>query len=380
MHMSRAEKARKRRHKRRLGTIATVITCLLVVGVGGSYAFVQMHPKVTANEITMNDESTTSRKANIVVDPHASTKAKIEATLKANQFNGTAYIVKDNQVILNQGFGIANKTLGKMTNDQSLYIIGSMQKAVVATAIMQLQEKGLLNVEDPINKYFPDFPNGKNIKIKNFLGHTSGINGRKKGNQPITSEQILRDIEAGGIYRQPGKWDYRDDNYAVMGRLIEVLTNQTLTNYLKQHIFTPARMTQTGIGDGFFTNPNEAVSYKLSNGTLIKNPYLQDNSQLFGAGNMYMPPKDIYLFDKALTSGKLINQASLTRMLQPGAGDYGFGFYDRNTFYISRGVIYNYETINSFSRDHKDAVILFSNIRSEKGNATLTKEIYGLLQ
>ncbi|MBC2177039.1 beta-lactamase family protein [Listeria booriae] len=380
MHMSRAEKARKKRHKRRLGTIATVITCLLVVGVGGSYAFVQMHPKVTANEITMNDESTTSRKANIVVDPHASTKAKIEATLKVNQFNGTAYIVKDNQVILNQGFGIANKTLGKMTNDKSLYIIGSMQKAVVATAIMQLQEKGLLNVEDPINKYFPDFPNGKNIKIKNFLGHTSGINGRKKGNQPITSEQILRDIEAGGIYRQPGKWDYRDDNYAVMGRLIEVLTNQTLTNYLKQHIFTPARMTQTGIGDGFFTNPNEAVSYKLSNGTLIKNPYLQDNSQLFGAGNMYMPPKDIYLFDKALTSGKLISQASLTRMLQPGAGDYGFGFYDRNTFYISRGVIYNYETINSFSRDHKDAIILFSNIRSEKGNATLTKEIYGLLQ
>ncbi|MBC6299484.1 serine hydrolase domain-containing protein [Listeria booriae] len=380
MHMSRAEKARKKRHKRRLGTIATVITCLLVVGVGGSYAFVQMHPKVTANEITMNDESTTSRKANIVVDPHASTKAKIEATLKANQFNGTAYIVKDNQVILNQGFGIANKTLGKMTNDKSLYIIGSMQKAVVATAIMQLQEKGLLNVEDPINKYFPDFPNGKNIKIKNFLGHTSGINGRKKGNQPITSEQILRDIEAGGIYRQPGKWDYRDDNYAVMGRLIEVLTNKTLTNYLKQHIFTPARMTQTGIGDGFFTNPNEAVSYKLSNGTLIKNPYLQDNSQLFGAGNMYMPPKDIYLFDKALTSGKLISQASLTRMLQPGAGDYGFGFYDRNTFYISRGVIYNYETINSFSRNHKDAIILFSNIRSEKGNATLTKEIYGLLQ
>ncbi|MBC2305014.1 serine hydrolase domain-containing protein [Listeria booriae] len=380
MHMSRAEKARKKRHKRRLGTIATVITCLLVVGVGGSYAFVQMHPKVTANEITMNDESTTSRKANIVVDPHASTKAKIEATLKANQFNGTAYIVKDNQVILNQGLGIANKTLGKMIDDKSLYIIGSMQKAVVATAIMQLQEKGLLNVEDPINKYFPDFPNGKNIKIKNFLGHTSGINGRKKGNQPITSEQILRDIEAGGIYRQPGKWDYRDDNYAVMGRLIEVLTNQTLTNYLKQHIFTPARMTQTGIGDGFFTNPKEAVSYKLSNGTLIKNPYLQDNSQLFGAGNMYMPPKDIYLFDKALTSGKLISQASLTRMLQPGAGDYGFGFYDRNTFYISRGVIYNYETINSFSKDHKDAVILFSNIRSEKGNATLTKEIYGLLQ
>ncbi|MBC1371733.1 beta-lactamase family protein [Listeria booriae] len=380
MHMSRAEKARNKRHKRRLGTIAAVITCLLVVGVGGSYAFVQMHPKVTANEITVNVESTTTRKANIVIDPHASTKAKIEATLKANQFNGTAYIVKDNHVILNQGFGISNKTIGKMNDDKSLYIIGSMQKAVVATAIMQLQEKGLLNVEDPINKYFPDFPNGKNIKIKNFLGHTSGINGRKKGNQPITSEQILRDIEAGGIYRQPGKWDYRDDNYAVIGRLIEVLTNQTLTNYLKQHIFTPAKMTQTGIGDGFFTNPKEAVSYKVTNGNLVKNPYLQDNSQLFGAGNMYMPPKDIYLFDKALTSGKLINQASLSRMLQPGAGDYGFGFYDRNTFYISRGVIYNYETINSFSRDRKDAVILFSNIRSEKGNATLAKEIYGLLQ
>lgn len=113
MHMNRTEKARKKRRKRRLGTIATFIVCLLVVGVGGSYAFVKMHPQVTANEITVNDETTTIRKANIVVDPHASTKVKIETTLQANQFNGTAYIVKDNHVILNQASVLPTKLLEK---------------------------------------------------------------------------------------------------------------------------------------------------------------------------------------------------------------------------------------------------------------------------
>ncbi|MBC1500596.1 serine hydrolase [Listeria weihenstephanensis] len=380
MHVSRTQMAQNKRKKRRLATILIVIACFLLGGVGSAFIFMQAHSKVTANEINMNDESTASVKANIIIDPNASLKTKVDLILKKHQFNGTAYVVQNNKPIINQGYGIANKMTGEKNTSQSVFLIGSMQKAVVATAIMQLQEKGMLSVEDPIAKYFPIFPNGQNIKIKNFLGHTSGLPGRKKGNEIITSAQILAEIEATGIKRQPGTWDYQDDNYAVMGRLVEVLSGQTLATYLAENIFKPAGMQKTGVGDSFFTNPHMSVSYKLTDDTLIKTSFLQDTSQLFGAGNMYMPPKDIYLFNKALMDGRLIKQASLTRMLQAGAGNYGFGFYDRPNFYISRGVGYNYETINSFSKDRKDAVIVFSNIRYERDDGALVKEIYNAMQ
>lgn len=380
MHVSRTERARKKRKTRRLGIIFTVIACFLFGGLGSAYLFIQAHSKVTANEMSMNEESTANVKTNIVIDPHASLKTKIDSLLKQHQFNGTAYIVKDNKAIINQGYGLANRMTGEANTSQSLFFIGSMEKAVVATAIMQLQEKGLLNVEDPIAKYFPAFPNGQNIKIKNFLGHTSGIAGRKKGNQKVTSQHIVEEIEAAGIKQPPGKWDYQDDNYAMMGRLVELVSHQSLEAYLRQHILVPAGMKETGFGDSFFTHPNESMSYKLKNGTLTKTSFVQDTSQLFGAGNMYMPPKDIYLFNKALTDGKLVNQASLASMLRAGAGDYGYGFYTRSNFYISRGVLYNYETINSFSKDYQDAVIIFSNVRMEKDNGALVKEIYSLIQ
>lgn len=202
----------------------------------------------------------------------------------------------------------------------------------------------------------------------------------KKGNQKITSQQVLEEVEAAGIKRSPGTWDYQDDNYAVMGRLVEVLTHKSLASYLAQYVFAPAGMKSTAIGDSFFTHPNESVSYKVKDGMLMKTSFVQDTSQLFGAGNMYMPPKDIYLFDKALTSGKLVNQASMRSMLHAGAGNYGYGFYTRPNFYISRGVLYNYETINSFSKDRRDAVIVFSNIRMEKDSGALVKEIYSVMQ
>ncbi|MBC1474221.1 beta-lactamase family protein [Listeria grandensis] len=380
MHVSRAEKARVKRKKRRLGVLLAVMACFLFGGVGSAYLFVQAHSKVTANEMSMNDESTATVKANIVIDPNASLKTKVDLVLKKHQFNGAAYVVKDNKVIINQGYGLANKTTGEANTSQSLFFIGSMEKAVVATAIMQLQEKGMLSVEEPIAKYFPTFPNGERIKIKNFLGHTSGVEGRKKGNQKITSQQVLEEVEAAGIKRSPGTWDYQDDNYAVMGRLVEVLTHKSLASYLAQYVFAPAGMKSTAIGDSFFTHPNESVSYKLKDGMLMKTSFVQDTSQLFGAGNMYMPPKDIYLFDKALTSGKLVNQASMRSMLHAGAGNYGYGFYTRPNFYISRGVLYNYETINSFSKDRRDAVIVFSNIRMEKDSGALVKEIYSVMQ
>ncbi|MEH7080724.1 serine hydrolase domain-containing protein, partial [Bacillus velezensis] len=131
-------------------------------------------------------------------------------------FSGTAMIVKDGKVVLKKGFGYADRKQKIKNNPETSYYIGSSQKALIATAVLQLEEKGLLQTSDPVSTYLPNFPNGTRITLKNLLNHTSGINGHIEGQGPISPIDLIKDIEYRGIKRQPGVWDYRDSNYSVL--------------------------------------------------------------------------------------------------------------------------------------------------------------------
>lgn len=119
-------------------------------------------------------------------------------------FSGSVLVVKDNKVILRKGYGEANYEQKIPNSPNTLFPIGSTQKAMIATAILQLQEKKQLQVTDAIAKYFPDFPNGQNIRLFNLLNHTSGIFGRNQTNQAETSDELVNEIKANGTVGQPG--------------------------------------------------------------------------------------------------------------------------------------------------------------------------------
>lgn len=136
----------------------------------------------------------------------------------------------------------------KNTPDTEFYI-GSSQKALTATAILQLVEKGKLSLTNPVSQYLSGFPSG--ITIKNLLNHTSGLKGHLETNSKITPKELVQDIEERGVKRAPGKWDYRDSNYTVLAYLVEKLSGQSLADYYKQHIFKPAGMTQVGFYEDF---------------------------------------------------------------------------------------------------------------------------------
>lgn len=80
--------------------------------------------------------------------------------LKQIGFSGTALIVRDKQVLLDKRYGSANRAKQLVNTPDTLYVIGSTEKALIATSLLQLQEQGKLNVNDPISRYLPDFPNG----------------------------------------------------------------------------------------------------------------------------------------------------------------------------------------------------------------------------
>jgi len=99
----------------------------------------------------------------------------INAYLKMGTFSGSILIARKGIVLFSKGYGMANYENDVPNIPQTKFRLGSITKQFTATSIMQLEEKGLLNVNDPISRYLPDYPDGEKITIHHLLTHTSGI-------------------------------------------------------------------------------------------------------------------------------------------------------------------------------------------------------------
>ncbi|WP_057895609.1 serine hydrolase domain-containing protein [Liquorilactobacillus oeni] len=377
--------------------VLMVIFLALFLVLGIIFSICQLEGSQSSVQVHKKDETKASIGSNHIKRPQknnaAALSVKNEPTIVKNHsldnffshngFIGSVIIVQNNQVVLERGYGYADTTQKRNNTSNSLFLIGSTEKAMIATSILQLKEKGKLNLDDPIAKYYPNFPNGQKIKLRNLLTHTSGINGRAETFSKKTPKELLQEIIANGIRSQPGQWHYLDANYIVLADLVVKLSSQSLREYLKQHIFQPSRLEHTGFADAnFFKKQNSSLGY-------VKQHYLTDTqteklpefSQLYGVGDMYMDPADMYRFDQALNSGKLISQKDLQTMFTPGSSShYGMGFYNDPGLIVNRGFLSGFSISNGFTHDKKDFIVLFSNVKDDKISlGTLNGHILALL-
>lgn len=387
MTQSRLKKTQGKKQKQRFYW-SLVLILLIGIGIGSFVSlFITSHEAKNAETAKTKAASKDAKKNNKTpLKPDNPVKANevpekaIDEYLKSSGFVGSVYIEDKGKFVLEKGYGYSDLANGHKNTTSSVYYIGSMQKAMVATAFLQLVEQGLVRLDDPIAKYIPSFPNGQKIKIVNFLGHTTGMKPRHEGNNPITPYRIIREIEKAGIKTQPGKWQYADDNYSVIAYLIQTISGVDFEDYMEQHIFIPAGMSGAGFYMTYNTNFMHTESYLRDKGKMINAPVRQDLSQLFGAGDIYMAVQDVKKFDDALLGGKLIGKESLARMLKKGPGKYGFGFYDLGDHYIARGVLAGYEAGNAFTKDRKKIVILLSNARTKaKSDYQYTQDILAIM-
>ena len=303
----------------------------------------------------------------------------IDAYLKTIQFSGTALIVKNAQVVVSQGYGFANQAEQKINQPQTRFLIGSAQKAIIATAVLQLVEQKKWQLDDPVSRFIPDFPNGEQITLKNLLNHTSGITGRQLSFGAITPLELVQEIEQAGIRQAPGAWRYLDSNYEVLAYLVEKITQKPLATYLASEIFTPAEMTGAVEGQAFYQQATAATSYKW-NGGQLQEAEVPDLSQEFGAGDLSMTASDLYRFDQALMTGKLLKEPEKTAMLTPGSSSsYGMGFYVNPASYMNHGVLGGFNTINSISKDGSTYILLLGNTNTIASLGQAVDHIYTLL-
>ncbi|MGH9469167.1 MAG: serine hydrolase [Terriglobia bacterium] len=307
----------------------------------------------------------------------------MQASMKIGHFMGSILVAQHGRVLVSKGYGMADIKLGIPNTPETAFRIGSVTKEFTAAAILELQDRGKLSVEDPVCKYVPDCPKDwAPIKIFNLLTHTSGIpnftsvpNYLKLEAQPITPAGLLALFKNKPLDFKPGaKFSYSNSGYEVLGYIIERVSGKSYAEFLEKNVFAPLGMKSSGYDSSHPSPKSHAQGYAYSPNGYVPAPYL-DMSVPFSAGALYSTVLDLYKWDRALRAGKLLSGKSLDEMFAPqvavGASSkthYGFGWFISTEFHhkeISHeGEINGFTSLNSWFPDDDACVIALDNVSS----------------
>jgi D-alanyl-D-alanine carboxypeptidase len=250
-------------------------------------------------------------------------------------------VLLNDEPVLLKGFGVANLELNSPATEHSVFQIGSLTKPFTSMMVMKLVEEGKLKLDDPLTKFFPDFPAYcKSVTLKHMMNHTSGIPNylgvpgfMKKEMAGIEAEDVLAIVKTSPPNFKPGdKWDYSNTNYWLLGLIIAEVQGSFYADALKTRITDKAGMENSGFFMHTRVLEGRVSGYNKGQNGQWLNARLPVMTGPFAAGGMSTSAADMLEFDKALSANSLISEASLKQMLEPtklSNGEsraYGFGW------------------------------------------------------
>ncbi len=262
---------------------------------------------------------------------------------KNKQFNGSVLIAEKGKIVYEKSFGYADFSSNKLNSLNSRFPIASITKTFTATAILKLYEIGKLNINDPVEKYLPEFPY-PTIKIKHLLSHTSGLQPydnffdsiRKEHPDTVfTNKDILTRyalLKLPLLYQPGDDCNYDNINYVFLALIIEKVSGIAYHDYLEKYIFQPAKMKDTFFPKVIFYNYTKSEKENLANtywcphlysDSLIETDTVQFISQYWhtynfqGFGEIISTVGDLVRFDYALAKGYLLKSKILAKAYTP---------------------------------------------------------------
>jgi D-alanyl-D-alanine carboxypeptidase len=275
--------------------------------------------------------------------------------------------------------------LQPMTLDKT-YRIGSVTKTFTITALLQLVDEGNLKLDDPISKFFPDFPNGDNITVRMLANMTSGIYNFTESKeefediletQPLkkwTSEDCIAIALKNAPYFAPGKgYHYSNTNTIMIGMIIEKLTGNSLSSEINKRIITPLGLKNTVVPTDRYIPGDYSHGYNSGDSLVLPyddNTIKYDPSWAGAAGDIISNIEDIKIYIKALASGSMISKEMQTERLKwaaslfDGQMGYGLGIFKvRDNYYGHNGGIPGFTNLSVYSPEKNCSVIVMYNVQ-----------------
>lgn len=255
---------------------------------------------------------------------------------KYGQFNGAALVAENGKVIYKNGFGMANMEWDIPNTTETKFRLGSITKQFTAMLTLQLVEQGKLTLDGKVSDYLPDYRQdvGQKVTIHHLLTHTSGIpsyTGLPGFREDVSRNQykvadFVKKYASRDLEFEPGaKFSYNNSGYFLLGAIIEKVTGKSYEQALKESILNPLGMKNTGYDHYDTLLPKRASGYVKGPRGYTNAPYL-DMSIPYAAGSMYSTVEDLFLWDQALYTDKLLSAKSEELMFKPFMDNYAYGW------------------------------------------------------
>ena len=321
----------------------------------------------------------------------------VKKKIKAGTFNGVVLVTQNNDILYQKSNGFANFKTKEKLDEHSVFQLASVSKMFTATAVMLLKEQGKLDYDDAVKKYLPLFP-FDGVTIRHLLMHRSGL-----PRYMVTSDlfwprdtmmsnedmYFLMANHCPPKYFSPDqKFNYQNSNYAYLAYLVEVISEQPFDRFVRNQIFEPLEMFDSHVYSADSTRDIPG----MVKGHIYRRPRVLNANENYingvvGDKGVYTTVFDLFKFDQALYTDKLLSQETIHEAYVPGKrnrftrrDDYGFG-WRISTFKKDR-LVYHYGWWNGFKTcfmrflDKRRSIIILTN-RDRRLN--LPKQIQEIL-
>lgn len=265
-----------------------------------------------------------------------------QALSRDHEMNGNVGASENGRTIYRQCFGFKDVAAEKVNDSNSQFELASVSKLFTAVAVLQLKDRGLVDLDVPFQQYFPEFPYAK-ITTRHLLSHTSGLPDIETlidsmiAKNPTKQFTIYDEPENMQIYSkghalkfQPGEqWGYSSAGYHLLALLVEKISGQTLADYTRDYIFKPAGMDHSYIQTTMSQKQelDRTKNYQYNNHFEAKLQWVDTLHDLkewtynlaleTGGSGIISTVTDMLYFDAALNAGKLLKQATLEEAYTP---------------------------------------------------------------
>lgn len=327
----------------------------------------------------------------IAIDPAVARRidADVQQVMQRFQVPGAAIaVILDGTPIYSSAYGLRDRERALPVRTDTPFEIGSITKQFTAAAIVQLQEAGKLQLDDPLARYLPHAPHAAEVTLRQLLTHTSGLHEYFDGpeaevdhlaTRPITFKRLIARIADRPLDFPPGtRWSYSNTGYALLGKVIETVSGERYRDYLQRHMLTPLGMTRT------FTLADSdrlacmAVGYRHEQSALQRSPYFHPDWS-GAAGFLVSTLDDLARWDAALSGGKVVSAAGYAQMKTSFVTTdgkpvgYGLGMFVDTAYGQARightGGSQGFTTADEYFPDLGLRILAFSNLGDKKPEA-----------
>lgn len=346
------------------------------------------------------------RKSEIILTQEQKQKvAKIDSLLnfyhEQGILNGTVLVAEAGKVIYQKGFGYANMDTKDPLKPKSVFRLASVSKQFTAMCIMMLAEQGKLNYDDDFQKYLPELKY-EGVTIRHLLWHTSGMPGyldfmseHYSDDEWYVNDDVIKIMAKHHPEREfePGeKYEYSNTGYLLLASIVERVSGVSFKEFLRQNIFDKIGMSSSIFPFGkkeFNEMANRVRGYnRTKDGGYVDNDYTDFDYDVCGDGGIFSNIIDLFKWNDALYTEKLVKQETLKEAYKPYVlnsgfvGDYGFGWnlseIDSNKIVDHSGSWVGFRTHIFRDITNKHCVIILTNTGNKVATA-LHKACYNIL-